>query len=139
MTIIPQNVQNVVTYTVVIRTQNPELVLLPGMTAMIEIIVMESEELLKIPSAALSFSPSSPPRAVNASRMVDKTLQQAAEAVVWTLDHNGMPSPAPLRLGHRDTRSVEVLDGPLREGDQVIVREISKASDRRLFGIRIGF
>ena len=131
--------QSVVTYTVVILTQNPGLVLIPGMTAAIEIVVMETGELLKIPNAALTFSPSSRPKAINRFRLAGKTTQRSPQALVWKLDNNGEPSPTPLRLGHRDTSNVEVRAGALKEGDRVIVSEISRPRNRRLFGIRIGF
>ncbi len=38
---------NVVTYTVIIKSGNPDGVLLPGMTALLEMIVMGTGEILK--------------------------------------------------------------------------------------------
>lgn len=52
-----QNVQNVVTYNVVIDVENPDLKLKPGMTANIVITVAESADALKVPNAALRFTP----------------------------------------------------------------------------------
>ena len=49
--------QGVVTYTTVIRTQNPELKLRPGMTANVTVLVARHEDVLKIPAAALRFRP----------------------------------------------------------------------------------
>lgn len=54
-----QVVQNVVTYTVVIGTANPELLLLPGMTANVRIVTDQRENALKVPNAALRFRPPS--------------------------------------------------------------------------------
>jgi HlyD family secretion protein len=51
-------VQNVVTYTVVVSADNPDLRLLPGMTANVQIVVNERPETLKVANAALRFSPS---------------------------------------------------------------------------------
>ena len=51
----PQVVQNVVTYTVVIAADNPDLKLLPGMTANVRIIVERRANALKLPNAALRF------------------------------------------------------------------------------------
>jgi HlyD family secretion protein len=48
---------NVVTYTVVISALNPELKLLPGMTANLNLIVAERANALRVPNAALRFSP----------------------------------------------------------------------------------
>ena len=53
----PQNVQNVVSYTVVISAANPDLALLPGMTANVRISVENRADALKVPNAALRFRP----------------------------------------------------------------------------------
>ena len=50
-------VSNVVTYTVVVSAANPELTLLPGMTANVRIITAQKEKVLKAPNAALRFRP----------------------------------------------------------------------------------
>ncbi len=52
-----QVVQNVVTYTAVIATSNPDLSLFPGMTANVRIVVDSRQNVLKIPNAALRFRP----------------------------------------------------------------------------------
>ena len=53
----PQTVQNVVTYTVVVRTSNDDLKLLPGLTANVKIVVARRADTLKIPNAALRYRP----------------------------------------------------------------------------------
>ena len=53
----PQNVQNVVTYTVVISADNADLKLLPGMTANVQVKVSDRPNALKIPNAAFRFNP----------------------------------------------------------------------------------
>ena len=53
----PQNVQNVVSYTVVISASNPDLALLPGMTANVRIQVESRASALKLPNAALRWRP----------------------------------------------------------------------------------
>src|SRR5262245_12261525 len=50
-------VQNVVTYTAVIATSNPNLELFPGMTANVRIVVDSRDRALKVPNAALRFRP----------------------------------------------------------------------------------
>jgi HlyD family secretion protein len=50
-------VQNVVTYTAIIATSNPNLELFPGMTANVRIIIDTRENALKVPNAALRFRP----------------------------------------------------------------------------------
>jgi HlyD family secretion protein len=53
----PVNVQNVVSYTVVISASNPDLALLPGMTANVRIVVDHRDNVLKVSNAALRFRP----------------------------------------------------------------------------------
>ncbi len=53
----PKVVQNVVTYTVVVSADNPDKRLLPGMTANIQIVVEERQDVLKAPNSALRFRP----------------------------------------------------------------------------------
>src|SRR6266481_2127610 len=53
----PQNVQNVVTYNVVIDVSNPEQKLKPGMTANLTITIDERNNVLKVPNSALRFMP----------------------------------------------------------------------------------
>ena len=53
----PQNVQNVVSYTVVISAANPDLALLPGMTANVRVQVESRASALKVPNAALRWRP----------------------------------------------------------------------------------
>jgi HlyD family secretion protein len=53
----PVNVQNVISYTVVIEVANPDLKLFPGMTANVRLVTERLENATKIPSAALRFRP----------------------------------------------------------------------------------
>ena len=55
----PVNVQNVVTYNVVLDVDNPEQKLKPGMTANLTITIDERNNVLKAPNAALRFRPQS--------------------------------------------------------------------------------
>ena len=50
-------VQNVVTYTAVVATSNPNLELFPGMTASVRIVVDSRDDVLKVPNAALRYRP----------------------------------------------------------------------------------
>ena len=53
----PITVQNVVTYDAVISVDNPDLVLLPGMTANAKIVTDERKDVLRVPEQALRFEP----------------------------------------------------------------------------------
>ena len=76
----PVNIQNVVTYTVLITADNPDLKLLPGMTANARIVVEKKEQALKILNTALRFR--MPPSDKSAS--ANKTgKDQTTEKLAW--------------------------------------------------------
>ena len=54
----PTTLQNVVSYTVMIDVDNPDQVLMPGMTANLTVAVQQVHDVLKVPLAALKFNPS---------------------------------------------------------------------------------
>ncbi len=53
----PTVTQNVVTYTTIVEVENPGMKLLPGMTATVNIITGEAKGVLRVPNAALRFTP----------------------------------------------------------------------------------
>ena len=53
----PTNQQNVVTYNVRVRVDNPDFLLLPGMTAYVNIGVQKRSDVLLVPNAALRYKP----------------------------------------------------------------------------------
>lgn len=56
----PQTVQNVVTYTTIVAADNPDLKLMPGMTATVSIITGEARGVLRVANSALRFTPPLP-------------------------------------------------------------------------------
>jgi HlyD family secretion protein len=129
----PTTVQNVVTYIVVIKVDNPELKLKPGMTANVSIITAIQAGALKIPNAALRFK-------WTAEKAADKgnTGGQAkgADAVkdsaprktqgLWILD-NDKPRRVQVTVGISDGNFTEILSGDLKESDAVIIEAIGGA------------
>ncbi|MDD4155165.1 MAG: efflux RND transporter periplasmic adaptor subunit [Candidatus Cloacimonetes bacterium] len=53
----PISEQNVVTYKVIIAINNPDRILMPGMTANVEIIINQKQDILAIQERALQFRP----------------------------------------------------------------------------------
>ncbi len=53
----PQVTQNVVNYTVIIDVPNPDMKLMPGMTATVTILIDKKEAVLRVPNFALRFNP----------------------------------------------------------------------------------
>jgi HlyD family secretion protein len=134
----PEVVQNVVTYTTVVSAPNPDLLLLPGMTAQLRIVVSDISGVLKIPSQALRFRPSdSDPASVHQS--ANQAASSNAAAMVWMVGATGRPKEVPVRLGVSDDNSTELLEGPLAEGQQVIIGIANSQKQRGYFGVRLGF
>lgn len=118
----PITVQNVVTYDVVIKVDNPDLKLKPGMTANVSIIVSTKNNVLRIPKAALRFSPRTIVKSRNAK-------PQAKGTGVWVLENNS-PKRVPVTTGISDSNYSELLSGEIREGQEVIVESIGSAPER---------
>jgi HlyD family secretion protein len=56
----PEVVQNVVTYTTIVSAPNPDLLLLPGMTAQLRIVVSDTRGILKFPARRCASGPTMP-------------------------------------------------------------------------------
>jgi HlyD family secretion protein len=112
--------QNVVTYNVVVRVDNEELLLKPGMTANVSIHVQEVPDVLKIPNAALRFQPSEAVR--------PREGRPAGARSVYVAGKDGKLQAVPVRIGISDERHARLLEGELREGDLLVVEEVRKRS-----------
>ena len=64
----PTTAQNVTSYVVIAQAANPDMKLLPGMTANADIVLQERRNVLKVPTAALRWKPADAPGAVVAGR-----------------------------------------------------------------------
>jgi HlyD family secretion protein len=128
----PQTVQNVVTYNVVIDVDNPEQKLMPGMTANLIVTTAERANVLKIPNAATRFILQGAPLEKPKAGEVESATAGAASAggrtrTVWVLGGDNKPQTRSIRVGITDGINTEVIEGELREGEQVIIsqRQIS--------------
>ena len=111
----PETSQNVVTYTAVISASNPDFLLLPGMTATLQIAVSETESTLKIPSQALRFRPTGQSGASAAAQA------SGSLSTIWILDDSGTAAAGQVQLGKSDGNSIQVLGHNLQEGQKVII------------------
>lgn len=114
----PITVQNVVTYDVVIKVDNPELKLKPGMTANVSIIISTKKDVLKIPNAALRF------------RLSEKGAQTSEKKGpgVWILEKE-KPGRVPVTAGISDGSFTELISGDVREGRELIVESLVKTKE----------
>ena len=121
----PTTQQNVVTYDVVIAVDNPEQILMPGMTAYVNILVAQRKGALLVPNAALRFRPvDAGPRneKPQESRKEGKGKPDGQNGTVYVLG-NGQPRPVRISVGITDNRMTELVGGDLKEGDAVIVED----------------
>jgi HlyD family secretion protein len=129
----PINVQNVVTYNVVVSVDNQDLRLKPGMTANVSIVVAQRDAVLKVPNAALRFTP---PNAGPSDRTAGgkpakaKGSEQAAGAgkgtmmpsrTIWKLGPTGELDPLHVQTGISDGLATEIVSEELSEGALVVV------------------
>jgi HlyD family secretion protein len=146
----PLTVQNVVTYTVVISAENPELRLFPGMTANVKIFVDERPAAVKVPNSALRFrlaeeeGSSDPGSGENTggngkARQVSEggETSPASKGRVWVLGREGKPMPLDVITGISDGSFTEVVSGGISAGQEVItgINQDKKAPSKggRLF------
>ncbi len=116
----PITVQNVVTYDVIVLVQNPEMILKPGMTANVSLIVAERNQVLEVPNAALRFRPA------------DKNMAKVTERkgpVVWRLENKQLKRVS-ITTGISNGSSTEVVAGDLQAGDELIVEAIEDGGKR---------
>ncbi|WP_441236775.1 efflux RND transporter periplasmic adaptor subunit [Bradyrhizobium sp. 930_D9_N1_4] len=122
----PQNQQHVVTYTVVLATSNLDGALLPGMTALVKIVIERQDDVLKVPLAALRFQPS--------GTRPDAT----ARSGVWVRSANGSLQRVAVTVGAAGTEQVALSSGDLVEGSQVAVGQAIRPAGTEFLGIRFG-
>ncbi len=134
----PVVTSNVVTYTVIIRTQNKGLRLMPGMTATVGIQVDTREDVLLAPNEALRFQP--PEGALKNLRSASPSPEDSPRASrspggrrggarggprLFTLE-NGELKPHRIKTGITDGQNTEITEtDDLKAGDQVVVETIT--------------
>jgi HlyD family secretion protein len=113
---VPSTNNNVVTYDVVILVNNnDELKLKPGMTAEVQILVANQNDVLRIPTAALRFIP--PP----SSLIEEDPNEQRNSPIVWTLLKNGRLKAVPVETGISDDKFTQILGGAIEKGQEIVI------------------
>ena len=136
----PQADQGVVTYTVVIRAENPDELLLPGMTAFVRVVVAKASDVLKVPNAALRFRPQQTSTRHQPAPTGSDADAPGSPAVVWVVGEDARPAGVAIRIGAADQQATEMVAGALAAGQPIIVGVGATAPSRlTLFGIPIGF
>lgn len=127
----PQVLQNVVTYTVILSSANPDNILLPGMTALAKIFVSRTKNALKVPLAALRFNPGR----TNAAASVPVG---EGKVPIWVVGADGRPKRVPVVIGEDNGDQITVRSGDLHQDDRVIIGTLEKPKPTGIFGLRAG-
>lgn len=135
--------QNVVTYPVVISAPNPDLKLLPGMTANISFQIEVKEKVKRLPMAAIRYFPpvnlvrtedrhyidgqtpmeeenDENNRQISASEKV-QFARNRMKRVVWVEEKGGLLRAVPVVLGLTDNQHAEIIEGELEVGQKVVI------------------
>jgi HlyD family secretion protein len=127
----PVNVQNVISYTVVIGAANPDQSLLPGMTANVRVVVDSRENVLKVPNAALRFRSPGAGDAKSSAELPAGQAQGSAAAQQFRqrVYEELRPDPA------QKAKLEQIFDDVRQK--LVQLRDMPKDGDRRKAGERI--
>ncbi|AYN68413.1 efflux RND transporter periplasmic adaptor subunit [Euzebyella marina] len=123
----PTETSNVITYTVVIKAENPDLKLKPGLTATVSIYTLELQGVLSTEAKAVNFKPDMAMLKAYAEQNEfsspegeqSRSANNADGTVVWALDNSGRIVPRKVDLGESDGVNVQVLNG-LDEGESLV-------------------
>ncbi|HNZ64278.1 MAG TPA: efflux RND transporter periplasmic adaptor subunit [Smithella sp.] len=116
----PTTVSNVVTYDVIIKVDNPQLKLKPGMTANVSITVETRHDVLRVPNAALRFKPSETKERKGAGA----EQQDRKGPRVWVMEQE-TPRPVQVTTGLSDGNYTEISSGQLKAGQEIITDNLN--------------
>jgi HlyD family secretion protein len=120
-----QMTQNVVTYTVIVTTDNSNGKLLPYLTANVQFEVDKRPDVLLVPNAALRWEP----EVGQIDPAVDKTAISAASAGeqdhgrLWVVTDSGLVRPLAVTVGATDGTMTEISGREVKEGLHVVAGE----------------
>ena len=127
---------NVVTYTVVIKADNPDLKLKPGLTATISIYTLELKDVLTAEAKAVNFHPNMPLLMAYEEQQGIESKRpglgngpnngpgnggppQEDATMLWVLQKDQSIVPRKVEFGASDGVNVQIISG-VEEGDQLV-------------------
>ena len=123
----PTTTNNVVTYEVIVSTQNPDHKLLPGMTANLSIYTIELDNIIAVPLKALKFSPAQA-EDEKSSLPKPQPLKNEVKNSVWVLRDNKLVQ-VEVQLGMANSVYQQILSG-LKTGDKVALQYNENAQEK---------
>lgn len=112
----PITTSNVVTYQVIIEIDNKDLKIKPGMTANVNIITAEKQDVLLVPNKALRFYTTD----------ANGEVKRYKDKGIWLLK-NGKPERVNIVTGVADDDRTEIVSGFVKEGETVILEDKNAA------------
>ena len=113
--------QNVVTYVVEISTDNSDGTLLPYLTANVRFIRNRRENVLNVSNAALRYMPDDPRLVIPTQRkeFINGIERARGERIIWVKEGK-LVKFFRVKAGLATGNATEIIDCPLKEGDQVV-------------------
>ncbi len=122
----PTVTSNVVTYTVVIKAENEDLKLKPGLTATISIYTLELKDVLTAEAKAINFKPArleltayNEQQKITVEAPSERPAERSTGSVVWVYSSTGEIKSQKVTLGASDGVNVQILEG-ISEGDKLV-------------------
>jgi HlyD family secretion protein len=126
----PTVVQNVTAYSAIIDVPNPELKLKPGMTATVSVEIARREDVVRIPAAALRFTPTAAVLTALGQVTPQASHADTREKRVWVYSDAGI-MPLPVTLGLSDGQFTELVNGKITPGMAVVTSVSTTAAPTR--------
>ncbi len=117
----PKEESNIVTYKVISKIDNSDLLLKPGMTAEVNIITSRKENVLKVPTSAFRVTP------IIKSQDIKKSGSRS-DKHIWILDGKQLKRVR-VTTGISNPEYTEIIEGDVTEGDKIVIGVIKKQSD----------
>src|SRR3954465_3617906 len=112
---------NVVNYTAVVGVKNTTGKLLPGMTATVQFLTGDAENVLVVPNSALRIKPTPAMFAQARQRILINDGDDPSSAILWTLDGKGRLDPVRVHTGLSDETHTEVTGQTLKAGTKIVI------------------
>lgn len=116
----PTTTSNVVTYEVIVNAPNPDLKLIPGMTANLTIYTLDLNDVLAVPLKALKFEPMAQEADDKSGLPKPVEFKGNPKASVWVLRDNQLVQ-TPVELGTANNIYQQITSG-IRKGDKVALQ-----------------
>jgi HlyD family secretion protein len=120
-----QMTQNVVTYTVIVTTDNSDGKLLPYLTANVKFEVDKRSQVLLVPNAALRWTPESEQvdPTVDKKTLSQESTKSPEHGRLWVVSQSGLVRPLEVTVGATDGTVTEISGSDVKEGMRVVAGE----------------